>query len=64
MAWGSLAREVPRRNLRSFCFVSSEKVYSLDSEDCGAVSGDSTTTHERTMAKFGRRGISGLRVSR
>lgn len=38
MAWGSLARDVPRRNLRSFCFVSSEKVYSRASEDCGVVS--------------------------
>ena len=25
-AWGSLARDVPRRNLRSFCVVSGEKV--------------------------------------
>lgn len=26
MAWGSLAREVPRRNFRRRCLVSSEKV--------------------------------------
>lgn len=31
-AWGSLAREVPRRNLRSLVLVSSEKVYSRASE--------------------------------
>lgn len=30
-AWGSLARDVPRRNLRSFSFVSGEKEYSRDS---------------------------------
>jgi hypothetical protein len=33
-AWGSLARDVPRRNFRSFSFVSGEKVYSFDSEAC------------------------------
>jgi hypothetical protein len=32
MAWGSFARDVPRRNLRSFSFVSGEKVYNLDSD--------------------------------
>jgi hypothetical protein len=34
VAWGSLARDVPKRNLRSFSLVSSEKVNSLDSEAC------------------------------
>lgn len=32
MACGSLALEVPRRNLRSFSFVSGEKVYNRDSD--------------------------------
>lgn len=34
-AWGSFALDVPRRNLRSFCFVSSLKVYNRASEDWG-----------------------------
>ena len=33
-ACGSLAREVPRRNLRSAAFVSCEKTYNLASELC------------------------------
>ena len=33
-AWGSFALEVPNLNFRSFSFVSVEKVYSRDSEDC------------------------------
>ena len=32
-AWGSFALEVPSLNFRSFSLVSSEKVYSRDSED-------------------------------
>lgn len=35
-AWGSEARDVPRRNLRSAALVSCEKTYSLASELCGA----------------------------
>lgn len=31
-AWGSFARDVPRRNLRSLSFVSWEKEYKRDSE--------------------------------
>ena len=31
-AWGSLARDVPRRNLRRAACVSEENVYSRDSE--------------------------------
>lgn len=31
-AWGSLERDVPRRNLRSWSLVSCENVYSLASE--------------------------------
>lgn len=38
MACGPLARDVPRRNLRSASLVSWEKEYSLDSEACGGVS--------------------------
>lgn len=33
-AWGSLAREVPRRNLRSLSLVSGEKVKRRASEAC------------------------------
>lgn len=36
-ACGSLDRDVPRRNLRSWSFVSCEKVYSLASELWGKV---------------------------
>lgn len=32
-AWGSLDREVPRRNLRRWSLLSWEKVYNLDSDD-------------------------------
>ena len=34
MACGPLARDVPRRNLRSASLVSWEKEYNLDSEAC------------------------------
>ena len=33
-AWGSFALEVPNLNFRNLSFVSVEKVYSRDSEDC------------------------------
>lgn len=56
MAWGSLAREVPRRNFRSFCLVSSEKVYSLDSDDWGRVSCDGALWSSETCHCCGCRG--------
>lgn len=55
-AWGSLAREVPRRNLRRWVLVSSEKVYSLASALCLGGKGEVSV---RVKLGDERRGVGG-----